>query len=83
MTKFKKNNIYYIEWLDHTTCYYSWTKEKDIDISDWKCSTVGFFVKESKTSIFLALNKSANIDEYGNLMQILKSTIVKTKVVKL
>ena len=79
MIKFKKNNIYHIEWLDHTTCYYSWTKGRDINTDDWLCSTAGFFIKESKTCLFFALNKSGNDDEYGNVMQILKSTVVKAK----
>ena len=79
MPKYKKDNIYLIKWLDHTTCYYSWTKESNIDTSDWVCSSAGFFVKESKTSLFIALNKSGNDGEYGNLMQILKNTIVYVK----
>lgn len=79
MIKFKKNNIYLIEWLDHTTLHYSWTRECNINTSDWLCSTAGFFIKESKTSLFFALNKSGNEDEYGNVMQILKSTITKAR----
>jgi len=85
LKKFKRNKMYHITWKDHSTCYNNWVEVKDMDlVTDFPCETVGFFVGESKTCIFLSLSKyvDKNRDTHCSVMQILKSTITKSKEVK-
>lgn len=77
MIKFKKDKVYLIKWLDHSTCYYSWTNPKDMDLTDYSCESVGFIVNETDTAVFMAQNRAAMDGKVTNVMQIIKSAIVK------
>ena len=78
-----KHKFYHVVWKDHSSGYgKSWTHESEIDYKDLNCETVGFFVNETDTSIFLALSKYEDFNEYSNVMQILKSCIVSQKQIK-
>jgi len=80
--KMRKGDVYIIVWLDHCTCYYSWTDPDKMNLEDYKCESIGYVVNETKTSIFLAQNVALQDRKVTNIMQILKSTIVKTQKVK-
>ena len=81
--KFKKNKMYHVKWLDHSSCYsHGWGTLEDMNDDDLPCETVGFFVKETKTSIYLALSKYTENNTYNSLMQVLKSCITYSKEVK-
>lgn len=75
--------LYYVKWVDHFHDTHAWTPineitEEDIDST---CESVGFKIFEDDTWITLALT----VCSVGNCLQtmwILKSTIVKKKVLK-
>jgi len=80
--KMRKGDIYIIEWLDHCTCYYSWTDPAKMNVEDYKCESIGYVVNETKTSIFLAQNIALEDSKVTNIMQIIKSTITKIQKIK-
>lgn len=78
--KYEINSPYIIHWRDHLSCYArGWTDKNDMNFEDLECSTVGFFIEETKTSVFLALSKYRESNDYSNVMQILKSCITEQK----
>jgi len=80
---FKKGKFYHVKWLDHATCYDAWTHIDHMKLKDdLPCETVGFFVSETKTSIYLALSRYSNDETFCALMQIIKSTILSSKEIK-
>jgi len=82
--KYKKNKAYYIKWLDHATCYYGWTDFDDVKDHDLPCESVGFFVKESETSLYFCMSKYCDKSRETGAMywQVLKSAIIESKEIK-
>lgn len=69
--------LLWVEWLDHYHDATGWLDIADFPatVNTYKCLTVGFLVKEDKTSIQLA-QTFAPSDRVSSIMTILKSTIV-------
>ena len=81
--KFVEGKYYYIEWVDHATAYTSWTDKDKMKLEeDLYCETVGICVKETESSIYLALSKYKSEENYCCLMQIIKSCIVAVRQIK-
>lgn len=49
---------------------------------DMRCETIGWFVKEDKDSIIVALNRSHENDGVGHIIQIPKAAIKSKKWIK-
>lgn len=79
---FKPGKFYFIKWLDHATCYSSWTDADKVKDEDLNCISVGILVKETKTSIYLAINSYEGAPVYSAMMQLLKSTITESRELK-
>lgn len=80
--KFRKNRIYHVVRKDHCSFGQSWQKVDSINDTDLNCETVGYLVKETKSSIFIALSKYEDDDVYCSFMQILKKTIIDSRMLK-
>lgn len=79
--KLKKGKIYHVEYIDHATCYPGWIPVEHVSNDELMCETVGFYVKETKNTIFLALNRNVQ-GEHSAHMQIAKATISKIRALK-
>ena len=71
----------YVEWVD-SACLNGWLLPSDIDAagSPTTCASAGFLVKETKTSLVLALNRgvSENVARpFGEVVTIPKVSITK------
>ncbi len=75
----KKDKIW-IKWID-SALKSGWTF--DVDNTSYICETLGFFVKEDKKNITVALSRSNNDDSLCMLMTIPKCAIKKRRWVKL
>ena len=74
----EKDKFYYMEWLDHTSCYDEWTDVEDMEFDqEAKCFSVGMLVKETEDSYFLALSKDCDKDTYNSVFQVIKSCVIE------
>ncbi len=73
--------ILMVSWQDHHSDN-GWHKEDNINYNVFVNISVGFLVKETKNHIVLAQTDCQNSDLFGDLLFILKKTILKKKEVK-
>lgn len=77
----KKQEILLVTWVD--SCGDSgWKSSDDLEVHLAHCQTVGFFVKETKKAIALALNRSTKngFAPYGEIISIPKACITSKRV---
>jgi hypothetical protein len=84
--------LVYVQWEDVTSSGADWYEEEEME--KWKgemsqgfiVEQVGFVLEENKKYILLCSHYHANTDiapaQYGHLQKILKSLIIKKKVIK-
>jgi len=73
--------IAWIRWKDHTATAHAWTPHEEITKGVLICETVGFVLDEDNEVLRLALSGDSQ-GNYSNVMKIIKSCIVKRKIMK-
>ena len=87
MKKHKRPTILYVEWIDSASSSGWQTKQlQKQNLGCAGCSSCGFFVKETKHTLTLALNRGAYLKKsccgvYGEFISIPKVVITKRKVI--
>lgn len=78
-----KRDILFVQWLDHCKRGYggSWYSTDEIKKQAMLCESVGFKVHEDDDIVVLALSQDPN-DLVGETMHIIKSCIIKRRVIK-
>lgn len=79
----KKPKMIYLKWLDHASGNYAWTHFKDVDNEKLFCESVGYLVKEDKDFYYVANSKYEDNRSCVMVMQVMKSAVIKKKILKL
>ncbi len=67
-----------VVWMDHFS-HDAWASHEEIEPSGYAIESAGFFVKENKKALVIAVNKVRGMEEGSCFMNILKSDIVYRK----
>ena len=80
-----KPKMLYVEWLDSAGTS-GWIRDTEFpELEAVVCCTLGFIVKESKTSLVLALNYNTaphTSGRFGEAMSIPKVAILRRRVIR-
>jgi hypothetical protein len=79
--RLEKRNIEHVKWIDSTSID-AWSEVQEVaeDLNPHVVDSVGFFVKENQTCIWLALNYDSNADMVSCSIMIPKVAIQERRV---
>lgn len=78
-----KYKVVYLEWEDHAGSN-QWIPENEIDLSAYKCQTIGYVIKEDKKIIVVAGTLGPEETTMSSArMYILKTCITKRRNIRL